>query len=207
LIENTNTPFIELCNANIAFGNLKAINDINISILAGEVVAIVGEHGAGKSTLAAAINGSVQLSSGKIKINGIPHLSLTIKQALSYGIEMVHQQNLLFYESTVAENILITSTRAQSSIFVNRKKIIQQTTGFLNRLGIDIDPNSRLKDLTSSDRVLVDILHHVYPNPRLLILDEALEKLSPSNYSKIIGIIKELSQAGSSIIIITFSSR
>jgi PAS domain S-box-containing protein len=196
-------PLIELRHATISYGSVRALSDISISVFPGEVVAVVGEHGAGKSTLAAAMNGSVQLSSGEIIINGVSQSSLSIRQAHGYGIEMVHQQNLLFDQSTVAENLFANNNNYPPSPIINAKRILKEAACFLGSFDIAIDPSSRIKDLRPSDRVLVDILQHVYPWPRLLILDEALEKLSALDFSKVIAILKSLARSGSSIILIT----
>jgi ABC-type multidrug transport system ATPase subunit/two-component sensor histidine kinase len=196
-------PLIEFRHATISYGSVRALSDISISVFPGEIVAIVGEHGAGKSTLAAAMNGSVQLSSGEIIINGAPHSSLSIRQAHGYGIEMVHQQNLLFDQSTVAENLFANNNDSSLSPIINAKRILKEAARFLGSFDIAIDPSSRIKDLRPSDRVLVDILQHIYPRPRLLILDEALEKLSALDFSKVIVILKSLARSGTSIILIT----
>jgi ABC-type multidrug transport system ATPase subunit/signal transduction histidine kinase len=196
-------PLVEFRHATVSYGNIRALSDINISIFPGEVVAIVGEHGAGKSTLAATMNGSIQLSSGEIIFDGFPHSSLSITQAHRYGIEMVHQDTLLFSESTVAENLFVNGINSRSSPIVSTKGILKEASLFLGRHDISIDPSSRIKELTLSERVLVDILQHVYPWPRLLILDEALEKLSSDAFAKVTAILKSLSQSGTSIILIT----
>jgi ABC-type multidrug transport system ATPase subunit/two-component sensor histidine kinase len=196
-------PLIELRHAAISFGHTQALADISISVFPGEVVAVVGEHGAGKSTLAAAMNGSVQLSSGEIILAGIPHPSFSIRQAHNFGIEMVHQQNLLFDRSTVAENLLMNSQYSRSSTIISTDRILKEASRFLKSYDIAIDPSSRISELKFSDRVLVDILQHVYPRPRLLILDEALEKLSAVAFSKASSILESLSHSGTAIILIT----
>jgi len=199
----TQLPLIELRRATTTYGNVKALSDISLSVFPGDIIAVVGEHGAGKSTLAAVMSGSVQLSSGEIAVDGIPHPALSIRQAHAYGIELVHQQNLLFEQSTVAENLFANGDKASSSPIINAKRMLKEAARFLGGFDVAIDPSARIRDLRPSDRVLVDILQHIYPKPRLLILDEALEKLSALHIAKVLMILRSLAQSGTSIILIT----
>ncbi len=196
-------PLLFLEHITFKYGNLEVLRNIELKINSNEIHAIVGEHGAGKSSLCMIISGALKPKSGTITFNGRKYNSLTIQQARSIGIEMVNQHNQLFDDFSVAHNLFVYSTFIFSNPIVTYRKLNREAKSILSRFQFDISPTTLLKDLTLSDRVLVDILKHIYSKPRLLILDEALEKLSSDTLNKVLSILKELKNTGMSIICIS----
>ena len=196
-------PLLELHNLCLNFNTLSALKDINLSIGRSEAHAVVGEHGAGKSSLCHIISGFLRQSSGKIVIDGQSCDYLTPKRANHYGIQLVTQQNPLFENLTIIDNLIIDNRGISASPFISKSKLRARAVELLKRYDFNLDPDAIIKHLKLADRVLVDILKHVASRPRLLILDEALQKLSAVNLNKMISILNGLKSQGVSIIFVT----
>jgi len=202
--KNKNTDyFINLKNINLKFNQVDALKNINISIKGSETLAIVGEHGAGKTSICNIISGIAKPTSGKIYIRNHSYDALTIPRARSFGIEMVTQQNPLFTKFTIADNIFNIKSKRPLPFFHNRKKIITQAEEILDYYGFNLDPGEMLSNLKLSDRVLIDIIKHIAAKPKLLILDEAIQKISSINLNKLVPIINDLKKSGCAVVIVT----
>ena len=195
-------PFLTLSNINLSYGTQKALKNISITINNMETHAIVGEHGAGKSSLALVTSGFLKPHSGRIILDGRSFNFLTQEEARNNGIEIVTQHNPLFEHFTVADNIMI-SDKTDRSPFFSEFHSVRKANEYLKKLNLNLNPAAILKNLNLSDKVLVDILKHLFPNPNLLILDEALEKLSSETLRKILTILNNLKSSGLSILYIT----
>ncbi|GAK55594.1 histidine kinase [Candidatus Vecturithrix granuli] len=200
---NKTGELLRLTDITLNYDHFTALNHIHLTIKQAEVHAIVGEHGAGKSSLGMILSGMLKPKSGRIVFEGREFSALTLKTALKLGIEMVYQEVCLNEHFTVAENLFFASAAMNAFRWNKKKHILQATQRLFASYGFEIDPGLPLKHLNLSDRALVDILKHIYPNPKLLILDEALEKLSSPALKKIIAILKTLKQQGLSILFIT----
>jgi len=199
----TESPIISLHNISMYYNKLCALRDINIQIYQGEVHAIVGEHGAGKSSLGMVMSGMVAAYQGQIKVrdNDCEQYSLTVAQR--NGIRMVYQENLLNEYFSVAENILYKSDCGSRFGVYSKKRVYEHARRFLSEHHIDIDPKTTLHHLNLSERTVVEIMKNLYTRPALLILDETLEKLSADYYSRIIPILMKLKDEGMSVVTIT----
>jgi len=194
---------LKLSNISLNYGNLEVLKGAELTIHRSEVHAMVGEHGAGKSSLAKVISGAVKPKTGSITFNDRHYNFLTIKKAKNIGIEMVNQNNMLYNDFSVAENLFVTSRFLKTLPVIRQKMLVNEARSLLEMYEFDINPLAPLVDLTLSDRVLVDILRNLYSKPRLLILDEALEKLSAGTLHKVTTILKRLKEEGTSILFIT----
>ncbi len=200
---NKPAELLQLSDITLNYDHFTALNHLDLAIKPAEVHAIVGEHGAGKSSLGMILSGMLKPKSGRIVFEGREFSGLTLKTALKLGIEMVYQEVCLNEHFTVAENLFFASAGMNTFRWNKKKHLFEATQKLFTSYGFAIDPGLPVKNLNLSDRALVDILKHIYPNPKLLILDEALEKLSSPALKKIIAILKTLKQQGMSILFIT----
>ena len=185
------------------YGQFRALNDIHFAIGASTIHAIVGEHGAGKSSLAMILNGLVRPQSGLIRFDRREYRALTVELSFQAGIRTVHQHALSLHEHfSVAENLFLTSGRFFERLSW-RYKIYQRAQAFLRDYAVDIAPSTLVKDLSLSDRILVDMLKQISGRPKLLILDEALEKLSSVSLKKAVNMLVRLKEAGMAVLLIT----
>ncbi|HUT65608.1 MAG TPA: ATP-binding cassette domain-containing protein [Spirochaetota bacterium] len=203
-LSNPDDPLLQLKSIYLTYGQANALNNINISFGSSEIHAIVGEHGAGKSSLGMVINGRVRPTSGRIVYRSTAHDSLTLDRSKALGIHMVYQHIQLNENFTVAENLFLTNKRVATSVYYNRKKLRRESADLLERYGFSINPSTPLKELNLSDRALINILKYVYDRSKVLILDESLEKLSAIAFEKVVRILLQMKQNGSLILFITY---
>jgi signal transduction histidine kinase/ABC-type branched-subunit amino acid transport system ATPase component len=200
---NKAAELLQLSDIMLNYDHFTALNHLDLVIKRAEVHAIVGEHGAGKSSLGMVLSGMLKPKSGRIVFEDREFSALTLRTALKLGIEMVYQEVCLNEHFTVAENLFFASAGMNTLRWNKKKHLFEATQKLFISYGFDIDPGLLVKNLNLSDRALVDILKHISPHPKLLILDEALEKLSSPALKKIIAILKTLKQQGMSILFIT----
>jgi len=198
-------PILELKDVSIQYGSIKALDRINLSINGGEIHAIVGEHGAGKSTLAKIVANLITPDTGQILFNGDPYSPLGYKGTIDAGIRMVFQKMQLNQTLTVAENLFIANKEEFRSRggFFSQKKVDRLAETFLRENQYNLKPRTLVSELELSDRALLSIIKNLYHPPRILILDEALEKLSAQGLERIIQTLKKLRNDGCSILFIT----
>jgi PAS domain S-box-containing protein len=201
--EGSPRGFLELRDISLWYDSLRALQSINLEIKEAEVHAIVGEHGAGKTSLCLVLGGYLRPHSGKLILSGKTLDALSPRRALAYGIEMVTQQNPLLDNFTVTENLFLDNRGIAAHPFINHRKHTRMADAYLRRFDFKLDPGVLLKTMKLSDRVLVDILKHLVRTPRLLILDEALQKLTAPNCAKMMQCLTELKQRGMSILFVT----
>jgi signal transduction histidine kinase/ABC-type branched-subunit amino acid transport system ATPase component len=193
---------LKLDSVNLNYGNIKVLRNVNYALNKSEIHAVIGEHGAGKSSLGEIISGLKKPNSGSINFDSEQFEFLTRKKAKENGIEMVQQDNLIMSHLTIAEYIFLNNV-SKLNFLLNKIQIIKDIKKFFTKIKIDIDPTQSMDSLNLSDRVLIDLLAHLYPNPKLLILDEVLARLSIKNLNFILPILKEFKSNGSSILFIS----
>lgn len=202
LLSKKNT-LLKLDNINVSYTTVSALKDISIQLYENEIHAIVGEHAAGKSTLGFVLSGFVQPDTGSIYWKNKQYKNYTIQSTKKLGIEIVMQDHEQFNQLSVAENFLINNFSLNPLFIVNKPKVQQEVGVFLKSIDFNIDPQKSMQNISYSERVLLDILKSIYAKPKLLILDESLEKLTKVDLCKVVKILKELKENGTSILFIT----
>ncbi len=195
-------PLIVLNNISLKYGSITALEDVNWEINAGEIHALIGEHGAGKSSLAHIISGFIS-PEGSLLWEGSSISQFSPRIARSLGVSFVTQENELFDHLPVAYNLLNKHTENFRGFFINQKKIFVEAQNYLSRVGCKISPRKLVEELTLPERVMIDILRHLYKNPRLLILDEAMEKLTAIDLDLVLRLLREMRESGASTLFIT----
>jgi signal transduction histidine kinase/ABC-type branched-subunit amino acid transport system ATPase component len=187
----------------LEYGQIEALKDLSLAIHASTVHAIVGEHGAGKSSLGMVLSGNVRPQRGSIEFAGRRADPLNARAAHRLGIEMVYQHVPLNGFFTVAENIFFLDKGPGGRGLVSQRSLARRAGELLDEGGFGLDPSAEVRDLNLPDRVLVSILAALQKGPRLLILDEALEKLSSASLTKVLRILHERKTSGMAILHIT----
>jgi ribose transport system ATP-binding protein len=171
----TQPTVLKLENISRSFGHVSAVKSISLEIKKGEVIGLVGENGAGKSTLLKILSGVEQPDAGTIEINGKAVAFRSPNDAVRAGVGVVHQEQSLFSNLTVAENL---DQRSAARIGVkNWKRVNAECTAALTKIGVDLDPTARVGDLSFVNRQMVEIARAVSIDPNmtgtpLIILDE-----------------------------------
>jgi ABC-type uncharacterized transport system ATPase subunit len=192
------TPRLELRNVSKRYPGVVANDDVSLSIMPGEVHAVLGENGAGKSTLMKIIYGAAQADSGEIWCDGrlIEAHNPAVSRAL--GIEMVYQHFALFESVTVVENIAL----AVKGSF-DLPGLARRINELSQRYGMPIDPNRSVHDLSVGERQRVEIVRCLLQSPKLLILDEPTSVLTPQAVTKLFETLRQLASEGCSILYIS----
>lgn len=194
---------LEMKNITKEYGPVIANDNINLTLNKGEVLAVVGENGAGKSTIMKILYGLELPTKGEIYINGELKKFNTPQDAISNKIGMVQQHFMLFNPFSVAENIVYGNEPKNKGIFFDRKKACKIVNDLSKEYGLDIDPKKKIKDCSVGLQQRVEILKVLYQDADIIIFDEPSAVLTPQEIKELLNTIRNLASLGKSIILIT----
>ena len=193
---------IEMCNITKEFPGIIANDDITLQLKKGEIHALLGENGAGKSTLMSVLFGMYQPEKGCIKMNGEVVSINNPNDANRLGIGMVHQHFKLVHNFTVLENIILGAEDVKNGLLTMveaRKKVVDLSEKY--HLNVDVDAIT--SEITVGMQQRVEILKMLYRDNEILIFDEPTAVLTPQEIDELMGIMKDLTKEGKSILFIT----
>lgn len=193
---------LEIKDVTKRYPGVVALNHVSFEVAKGEVHALVGENGAGKSTMIKTITGAITPDEGKVIYEGKEYTELNPILSSQIGIEAIYQEFNLAPELTVQENIYM-GTKVNQSIFIDRKELAERTKKILKELNTNIDPNVRIKDLTVAYMQLVEIAKALAKNVKLLIMDEPTAPLTDNEVEILFKLVRNLKEKGVSIIYIS----
>ncbi|MCL2425279.1 MAG: sugar ABC transporter ATP-binding protein [Oscillospiraceae bacterium] len=197
-----NSPYIlEMVDIDKRFQGVHALNNCSINLKAGEVLALMGENGAGKSTMVKVLTGIYKADSGDILYFGKKVVFKTPKAAQIAGISIVHQELNLMNHLTVAQNIFIG--REGKGFFLDEKSIVRKSAELFERLGVFIDPNEYVKNLTVGKQQIVEIAKAISFDSKVIVFDEPTATLTDTEIDVLFDIINELKSKGVGIIYIS----
>jgi general nucleoside transport system ATP-binding protein len=193
---------LELKNITKTFGNVTANADVSIKIHKGTIHAIVGENGAGKSTIMriaygfyAADSGEIWVDGNKVDIKG-PH------DAIALGIGMVHQHFMLVDNMTAAENIIL-GAETGSAASLDLEKANADLLALSNEMRLGVNPKAYIEDMSVGQQQRVELLKALYRNAEILILDEPTAVLTPQEVDEFFNILRRMKEQGKTVVIIT----
>ncbi len=191
---------LEMRKVSKHFGKLAANRDVDLTVYQGEILAILGENGCGKTTLMNMIAGIYFPDSGSIFVGGEEVVIRSPKDAFAHGIGMIHQHFKLVDLFTAAENIVLgTKSDEKFDIKLANKRV----TEIAERYGFHIDPKKKIYEMSVSEKQTVEIIKVLYRGADLLILDEPTAVLTPQETEKLFAILRRMRDDGKSILIIT----
>lgn len=196
------TPIIEMKNIMKVFPGVVALNKMTIDLYKGEIHCLVGENGAGKSTLVKVLSGAYQPDGGAIYIDGKEHKGMTSSMSRQLGISIIYQENLLVPHMNVVENIFV-GCEMSSGGFVNKRQMKGLVQNQCDKLGIKLNLNQMIENLSVSDQQFVKILKALVTKPRILIMDEPTSMFNVEDANKVLNIVKNIASNGVSIIYIS----
>ncbi len=192
-------PFIQLKGISKYFSRVIANKDVSFSINKGEVLALLGENGAGKSTIMKILYGLYQAEEGEILINEKPSRISSPQDAMNQGIGMIQQHFSLIPAHSVVENIILGNEKG----ILNPGKLNAKITDLIHKYKFEIDPQSLIKDLPVGVQQKVEILKALYQDVELLIMDEPTAVLTPQESLQLIEFINEFKEKGAAIVFIS----
>jgi ABC-type uncharacterized transport system ATPase subunit len=193
---------LELKNITKTFGDVVANDNVSLTVHKGTIHAIVGENGAGKSTVMRIAYGFYNADSGEILIDDKPVAIRTPHDAIANGIGMVHQHFMLVDTMTVAENIVL-GAETGGALNLDLDEANKRITELSGDLHLGVDPRAYVEDLSVGQQQRVELLKALYRNAELLILDEPTAVLSPQEVQELFAILRRMKEQGKTIIIIT----
>lgn len=195
-------PILQVQGVSKRFPGVLALVSVDLSIFPGEVVAVVGENGAGKSSLMKILSGIDQPSSGSILIDGQPVKIDSVPKALSLGIALIHQELSLSDNLSVGANIFLGREPLRWGLIAHRE-IHRRSCQLLERVGLKVDPRTLVRDLTIGQQQLVEIARALSVDARIIIMDEPTSSLSQGESEKLFEVVRELRSSGVSVIYIS----
>lgn len=184
------TPLVEMRGITKIYPNgVVANREVDFEVRAGEVHALVGENGAGKTTLMKILYGLEQPDGGQIRLRGQPIRLRSPNDAMRWGIGMVHQNFMLVPGFTVAENVVLGREPARRGLLDRREaaRIVQALSA---AYGLQLDPDTRIEELSVGLRQRVEILKALYRGAEILILDEPTALLAPQEVQELFRAIR-----------------
>ncbi|MGW2412305.1 sugar ABC transporter ATP-binding protein [Streptomyces tubercidicus] len=184
------------------FPGVRALDGVGLHLTAGSVHALLGENGAGKSTLIKVLTGVHTPHSGRLTWCGEEVQLRSPLEATRTGIGVVHQERNLIPGFSVAENITLQSPPSRRGL-INRAAMTAPALACLGELGLDIDPDRPVRELSVAQQQLVEIAKALYTESRVLLLDEPTASLSPQEAERLFEVIRRLKARGTCVVFVS----
>lgn len=193
---------LEMKNCTKKFPGVVALDDVSFFLKRGQVHALVGENGAGKSTIMKVLAGIYQLDSGEILLDGEPFMPKHPADALEKGISMVHQELDLVPDMTVEMN-MFAGRELKRGIALDKRKMLTATKKAMELLGLDIDPRAKISSLSVAQMQMVAIAKAIAFNTDIIILDEPTSAITEREVRSLFDIVRRLKEQNKAIIYIS----
>lgn len=207
-VESTDKKVIEISNLKKTFGQLQALQGVNLEVTEKEILALVGDNGAGKSTFVNTITGVLEPTDGSIQIRKDGEL-VDETYGAPNNLETVFQDLELTDKHSVASNVFMGREPISSGIFdslfrkVDRDYMENESLSALKEIGMPIDPKAPVRDLSGGQRQAVAIARAIISDPQIVILDEPTAEVSVEGREKILNLMERLNDEGRTILFVT----
>jgi simple sugar transport system ATP-binding protein len=205
----SDVPLIEMKNISKTFGAVKALQNVNFEVMPGEIVGLVGDNAAGKSTLMKILSGAYIADQGEIWINGKKASISNPVDSRNLGIEMLYQNFALAGNINIYQNIFLGRELTKDYCWglfkiLNKKEMATRSVDLISRLKIDVHQvNKRVKELSGGQQQSVAIARVIGFNARLIIMDEPTANLGIKEVGRLLDLIRRLREHGISVIVIS----
>ena len=200
-------PLLQARSIAKRFGALQALADVDVDIHAGEVLAILGDNGAGKSTFIKILSGAYEPSAGTLLLDGAPVSFASPQAAADVGIATIFQELALSENLSIAENVFLGRELVRRVLgvpFLKRRAMKQKVAELLHTLEAHIsDPEAAVGSLSGGQRQAVAIARALNLNARLVIMDEPTAALAVAETRKVLQLIRRLAEGGRAVILIS----
>jgi rhamnose transport system ATP-binding protein len=196
------TPLIAARGISKSFAGVEVLRDVDLDLQKGEIHALLGENGAGKSTFAKILAGVHRPTRGTIALNGAPVEVTSPHAAQKLGITLIHQEPISFPDLSVAENLVLGG---EGGWFGNVPwaEMTREARKYMDLLGVRIDVTKPMRGLSIADQQMVEIARAIASDSRLIIMDEPTAPLTPREVETLFGIARRLRDEGRTIIFIS----
>lgn len=197
-----NDNLLEIKNLSKSFGKNKVLSGINITLKKGSVLGLMGENGAGKSTMMKCLFGIYEQDEGQFFLDGKPIDFKSPKEALENGVSMVHQELNQCLDRTVMDNLFLGRYPKKFGV-VDEKRMFRESSRLFSSLKMNVNPNVIMRTMSVSQRQMVEIAKAVSYNAKIIVLDEPTSSLTEPEINKLFAIIRDLRAKGVSFVYIS----
>ena len=194
---------LEVKHVTKLYPGVVALDDVSFDVEKGEILALIGENGAGKSTVIKTIAGAIQPEKGTIIIDGKEYSKLTPAQAKEAGIGVVYQEFNLVPSLSIAENIFLGDKVGPRKGMPDFKEMKQRAEEILQELGVKVDVNTQVQMLSTAQMQIVEIAKALVKNCKVLIMDEPSASIPMAEVGNMFRIVRKLKERGVSVIYIS----
>lgn len=196
-------PILSLNRVTKTFPGVTALSEVSLDLYRGKVTALVGENGAGKSTVVKILTGIYQSDGGQIEIYGSAVRFPTAQDAGAAGVTAIHQETVLFDELSVAENVFLGHAPRGRWGLIDTGEMVRKAREILTSIGAEIDPLTKLKELGIASKHLVAIARALSIDARVVIMDEPTAALSQKEIEELYDLVEDLKAQGKAILFIS----
>jgi simple sugar transport system ATP-binding protein len=202
-------PFVEMKNISKTFGAVRALQNVNFEIMPAEIIGLVGDNAAGKSTLMKILSGAYIADQGEILIEGKKVSISNPVESRALGIEMLYQNFALAGNINIYQNIFLGRELTKDYLFglfkiLSKKEMAERSLGLISRLKIDIGSvDKRVRELSGGQQQSVAIARVIGFNARLIVMDEPTANLGIKEVGRLLDLIRRLKDQGISVIFIS----
>ncbi len=199
----TGTPRLEVRDCQKHFPGVQALSGVSLTVMPGEIHALLGENGAGKSTLGKIIGGVYAQDAGEILLDGTRLENIDEAAAGQLGIAIVHQEGSLVQQLSIAENIFAGRQPTGFLGMVDRKEMYRRTEKLMKDLGVALDPAAAVRTLSAAQAQVVEIAKALSRDLRLLVLDEPTSALTLTETERLFVLVRRLRDTGVAVVYIS----
>jgi len=196
---NEHVAILEARNVSRSFGPVEVLHEVGIALHGGEVHALIGENGAGKSTIMKILSGYLEPTKGELLLDGAPTRFSSSEDAENKGVILIHQEFNLAEQLSVEENIFL-GRELKRGIFLDKKAMRAEAARLLSELETRVSPDARVSDISVSDKQMVEIAKALSRNARVLIMDEPTAVLTNREAAVLFRQIARLKEKGTAIL-------
>lgn len=201
-MENTGDYILEINGLSKSFGKNQVLRDVSLKVRRGSIMGLMGENGAGKSTMMKCLFGINSMDSGSIVFNGHRVAFSSPKQALEHGIAMVHQELNQCLDRTILDNMFL-GRYLMKGVVCDEKAMMNRCRKIFANLGMNYNPSTIMRTMPVSQRQMVEIAKAVSYDAKVIVLDEPTSSLSEREVTKLFSILRKLKSQGISFIFIS----
>lgn len=197
------TAPLALEHASKAFGAVQACDDVSIELTGGEVHGLVGENGAGKSTVVKMLGGVHRPDRGRIIVEGVPRDFPGPSNAREAGIAVIHQEPTMFPDLSIADNIFMSRQPLKGGRRIDRGEMYLEVETLTETLGVPLDPRRPALGLSIADQQIVEIAKALSLHAKVIVMDEPTAALSVAETDRLFGIVRTLQAGGAAVLFVT----
>ena len=200
------SPALELTAITKRFPGVLALNDASLSVRHGEIHAVIGQNGAGKSTMINVVSGMLAPDAGEIRLAGVSVAITSTRKAIELGIATVYQELSLLPNLSVAQNIVLGREPRRAGL-LDTAAMRKRAKAALDRMALDIAPEAALGSLSLAERQLVEIAKALSHDPTVLVLDEPTAALAQRETDRLFAVLRRLRGEGIAIVYVSHRFR